>query len=73
MQISEPLNSPKQLFNHPKFNTPLTDEEYQELMKFDEPKEEIPIEQVQFRIETAERIAKAFDLENFMKEDIPDA
>lgn len=64
MKISQSL---KELFNHPKFNTPLTDEEYKELIKFDEPKEEIPIEQVEFRPETAERIVKELDLENFMK------
>lgn len=73
MKIPDQSNTLKKLFDNPKFNTPLTDEEYKELMKFDEPREEIPIEQVEFRIETVERITKDFDLENFMKEEIPDA
>lgn len=48
------------------FNTPLTDKEFKELMKFDS--NDIDISTVEFRLSTAEDIAKRYDIVNFMKQ-----
>lgn len=45
---------------------PLTDIEFKELMKFND--EEIDIANIEFKISTAEEIAKDFDISNFFKE-----
>ena len=66
MEISDNIIK---FFNDPIINKPLTDKEYIELMKFDEPREEIPIEQIEFRIETAHQIIKELNLENLLNEE----
>lgn len=45
---------------------PLTDEEYKELMKFDN--HDIDIAEVEFKASTAEDIAARYDIANFMAE-----
>lgn len=48
-------------------NTPMTDEEYKELMKFDSDDKEIDISKVEFRISTAKEIRDYFNISEFMK------
>lgn len=47
-------------------NKPLTDEEYKELIKFDN--HDIDIAEVEFRTSTAEDIVARYDIANFMAE-----
>lgn len=44
----------------------LTDEEYKELMKFDN--HDIDIAEVEFKLSTAQEIAEMYDIANFMAE-----
>ncbi len=48
-------------------DTPMSDEEYKEFMKFDSDDKEIDISKVEFRISTAKEIRDYFNISEFMK------
>lgn len=48
-------------------DTPMSDYEYKEFMKFDSDDKEIDVSKVEFRISTAKEIRDYFNISEFMK------